>query len=211
MNQQMLALIAAGIVSSLAFNILPAEARGFRAAGARGAAGGFQRSGQYGSAAGIGGVAYGRGAAGLRGARWAGPNGGTYQGGGGGIVGRHAGILGGRFNAAGPNGGTANGGGLAAWKQGVGGYEQSHLNLKGPGGSTYNGSTQGKYNAQTGQGTYDASRQAYDAKNGQNYGYTDQTSYTKGQGGVSQIDTDHHGDYTVDWQKGAKPVVTQDN
>jgi hypothetical protein len=165
---------------------MPSEARGFRYAGPNGAIGAHAGA-------------------------WTGANGGTFAGARGGFATRNAGLLGGAFKATGPNGGSANGGALAGWKRGVGGFEGTNLNATGPGGSTYNGFTRGKYNAQTGLGTYNSSRQIKDAQNGKNYGYTDNTSFQKGQGGQSQIDTDNHGDYTVDWSKGQKPVVTQDN
>jgi hypothetical protein len=116
---------------------------------------------------------------------------------------------GGAFRAAGPNGGTANGSGAFGYKNGVGAFENTNMTAQGPNGSTYNGYTRGNYNASTGQGTYNSGKQAYDAQNGQKYGYTDQSTYQKGQGGQSTIDTDNHGDYNVNWQPGQAPVVTQ--
>jgi hypothetical protein len=159
-----------------------------------------------------------------RGGRWTGPNGGvgahagsytgangvTLTGARGGFATRNAGLFGGAFSARGANGGTASGSGAAGYKRGLGAFEGTNMTAVGPKGSTYNGYTRGAYNAQTGQGSYNASHQAYDAQNGKSYGDTNQTSYTKGQGGVTQLDTDNHGDYSIDWAKGQKPVVTQD-
>jgi hypothetical protein len=146
----------------------------------------------------------GRGAAGWRTASGAG-----WKAGGGGIVGRNAGLVGGAFKGKGLNGGTGQGAGIAGWKKGTGAFEHTKMNLHGAGGSTYNGFTNGKYNAKTGTGSYNASHQAYDAKNGQTYGDTNTTTYSNGKG-VTQFDTDHHGDYTIDWNKGQKPSVTKD-
>jgi len=155
--------------------------------------------------------AYGpRGYLGAHAHNYVGPNGGTYRGGGGAAIGANGGLLGGAFRGTGPNGGTGSGGGLAGWKRGYGGFEGTQMNLKGANGSTYNGYTRGKYNAQTGQGSYNASHQAYDSQNGKNYGDTNSTSFTKGQGGTTQLDTDNHGDYTATWGAGQKPVITKD-
>jgi len=155
-------------------------------------------------------VANGNGAAGGWGHRFSGPNGGRFAGGGGAIANGNGGVYGRRFSALGANGSYAQGGAAAGWKRGVGAVEGSRLSMRGPGGSTYNGYTGGGYNAQTGNGAFNSSRQVYDAKNGQNYGYTNNSTYARGQGGQTQIDTDHHGDYTVDWGNGQRPVVVQD-
>lgn len=157
----------------------PAEARGFRAGGARGAMGGFNRAGQYGRAAGIGGVAYGKGGAGAVGGQW-----------------------------AGPNGGTAQGGALGAWRKGYGGFGATQMSATGANGSTYKGYKRGAYNAQTGQGMYSSGKDAYNANTGKSYGYDQDTTFTKGQGGTTSLDTQNKGDYTIDWAKGTKPVVT---
>ena len=166
-------------------SLAPAESRGFRAVGPRGYVGGNAHN-------------------------FVGPYGGLHQGVGGAAIGPNGGLAGGAFRGTGPNGGTGSGSGLAGWKRGVGGFEGTQMNLKGAGGSTYNGYTRGKYNAQTGQGSYNASHQAYDAQNGKNYGDTNSTSFTKGQGGSTQFDTDNHGDYTATWGAGQKPVITKD-
>jgi hypothetical protein len=210
LNRSASLLASAALLAVLVISAPSAYAKGFGFSGARGAGGGFARSGQFGGAGGLGGVAYGKGGAGLWGRQFNGPNGGHLGAAAGGVVTPNAGLIGGGFKGTGANGGTAQGGGLAGWRRGVGAFEGTKMSATGPGGSSYNGSTQGQYNAQTGLGTYNASRQVYDAKNGQNYGYTDNTTYAKGQGGQTQIDTDHHGDYTVDWGKGQKPVIIQD-
>jgi hypothetical protein len=99
--------------------------------------------------------------------------------------------------------------GFGGFKRGVGGAWGSGTSLAGAGGSTYKGWHAGKYNAQTGQGHWGSGKQLYNAKTGNSYGYTGDTTYQKGQGGTTAIDTLNHGDYTVDWAKGQKPVVTQ--
>lgn len=205
-------LLVAGALVCLASTVcIPAEARGFHGRNTTGAAGGWAHRGQYGQSAGIGGRRFGRGAAGAAGGRWSGPNGGNTQAAGGGIAGRQAGLIGGGFSGQGPLGGTGQGAGAAGWRKGVGAFEHTGSQFKGPNGSTYAGSTNGKYNAQTGQGSFDSSKQAYDAKNGKNYGYDASTQYQKGQGADTTIDTQNHGDYSVDWDKGSKPVVQHSN
>jgi hypothetical protein len=94
------------------------------------------------------------------------------------------------------------------YQRGVGFGRKSGWNGTAANGASGSGYTNSKYNAQTGQGTRSSSEQVKNAA-GQNYGYNGNTSYTKGQGGDSQINTDNHGDYNVDWAKGQKPVVTQ--
>jgi len=150
-----------------------------------------------------------RGSAGIAARNLTGPYGGTFSGAAGAVRNAYSGLGGGAFKMTGPNGGSGQGGGVAGYRQGVGAFEGSNLNLKGPNGSTYTGYTRGKYNAQTGQGRYNASHQAYDAKNGKTYGDTNNTTYSNGQG-VTQLNTDNHGDYTIDWGKGQQPVVTKD-
>lgn len=166
-------------------SLSPAEAKGFRRTGP---------NGTIGAAAG----------------RFAGPNGGSLNAAGAGFATRNAGLVGGAFKGIGPKGGTGQGAGLAGWKRGVGGFERTGMSLNGAGGSSYNGFTKGGFNAQTGQGRFSASHQIHDANNGKNYGDTNQTSYSNGKG-VTQLDTDNHGDYTVDWGKGQKSSVTKDS
>jgi hypothetical protein len=164
--------------------LAPAEARSFRAYGPRGAIGANARA-------------------------YTNANGGTWGRAGAGAFGPNAGLGGGGFAGSGPNG-SGSGGGVAGYKRGVGAFEGTQMNLKGANGSSYNGYTKGKYNAQTGQGAYNASHQGYDAQNGKTYGDTNNTSFTKGQGGTTQLDTDNHGDYTANWGAGQKPVITKD-
>jgi hypothetical protein len=176
---KLLATATAVATVAAILNWQPAEARGVGARGSRGAVGGYSRQGAYGKSAGIGGYAYGHGAASAVGGSW-----------------------------TGPNGGTAKGGRVGAWKKGYGGFMGSQMSATGAGGSTYNGYRRGKYNAQTGQGTYSSGKDVYHAQTGQSYGYDQNTAYTKGQGATTTLDTQNKGDYTIDWQKGAKPVVT---
>lgn len=184
MIKQTLAFSLLFALLSTSANLSSAEARGFRRAGQNGVVGAHANN-------------------------FVGSNGGTWQGAGGGFATRNAGLLGGAFKGAGPNGGSGQGAGLAGWKRGVGGFEKTGMSLKGAGGSTYNGFTKGAYNAQTGQGAYNASHQVHDAQNGKNYGDTNQTSYSNGKG-TTQLDTDNHGDYSVNWGKGTKPTITND-
>ncbi len=156
----------------------PAEARGFQARGARGAMGGFARQGQYGQAAGAAAIS------------------------------QNAAVLGGAFNGTGPNGTSGAGAGSAAWKRGIGAVGASQMNVSGANGSTYSGFKRGAYNAQTGQGMYSSGKSAYSSKTGQSYGYNQDTSFAKGQGASTSVETENKGDYNVDWAKGQKPVVT---
>lgn len=172
---------AASIVMAfvaLAASTTQVQARGGFARGANGAAGGYARQGQYGSSAGGRAVRYGQGAAGFRAGSFAGPNGGTFQG--------------------------ANAG---AFKKGVGGVRASKFTSQGPNGGSASGYSNNVYNAQTGTGTRNSGKD-WNTSSGQSYGYDGSTSYTKGTGATSTIDTQNKGDYSVDWQKGAKPVVT---
>jgi len=116
-----------------------------------------------------------------------------------------AGFRGGQW--AGPNGGTAQSGAAFGYKRGVGGFRGSSWQGQAANGASGSGYTKNAYNAQTGQGTRSSSEQIQTAS-GKAYGYNGTTNYTKGQGAQSTIDTQNKGDYTVDWQKGQKPVVT---
>lgn len=171
--------IAAGAITlaALSLNSSPAEARRAFARGPNGAIGGYASQGAWGQRAG---------------ARAIGANAG-------------AGIRGGQY--VGPNGSTFNTGGGFGYQRGVGAFRKSGWNGTAANGASGSGYTNSKYNAQTGQGTRNSSEQVKSAS-GQDYGYTGNTNYTKGQGGQSTIDTDNHGDYNVDWAKGQKPVVT---
>ncbi|MBY0357543.1 MAG: hypothetical protein K2W82_06030 [Candidatus Obscuribacterales bacterium] len=162
------------------FNISAAEAKSFKTYGYRGRAAGFTHQGQYGQAAAIGGQMYGGGAAGAAGFRGYGPNGGVYKGGRAGMAIPGVGAVGGRA---------------------VSGTSASGNHYAGYGG--------GAYNAQSGQGLYNGGKSYTHAQTGQQYGYDQSTQFVKGQGGQTTIQTENKGDYTVDWQKGQKPSVTQ--
>jgi hypothetical protein len=82
------------------------------------------------------------------------------------------------------------------------------MSAVGPNGNSYKGYTNGAYNAQTGNGVYNSGRNFANPTTGQTAGYTQNTQFTRGQGGDTTIDTDHHGDYNVDWQKGQPVSVT---
>lgn len=118
-----------------------------------------------------------------------------------------AGIRGGQW--AGPNGGTAQSAGAFGYKRGVGAARGSAWQAQAPNGASGSGYSKNVYNAQTGQGTRSSSEQ-FQTASGKSYGYDGTTNYTKGQGATSTIDTQNKGDYTVDWQKGQKPIVTQE-
>ena len=118
---------------------------------------------------------------------------------------RGAGIRGGSYTGA--NGGTLQTAGGFGYSRGVGAARASGWNGTAANGAHGSGYTTNKYNAQTGQGVRSSSEQVTNAA-GQNYGYTGNTTYTKGQGSQSVIQTDNHGTYDVDWNKGSKPVVT---
>lgn len=189
----------------LSLYLLPAQeahAGRFFARGANGAAGGVAGRNQYGGgAAGFaagpagaaGGIAgrgqYGGGAAGFA----AGQNAGA---------GFHAGKW------AGPNGGNFQTAGASGYQRGVGAFRQSGWSGKAANGASGSGNVKNYYNAQTGQGTRSSNEQVQNAA-GQDYGYNGNTSYTKGQGANSVIQTDNHGTYDVNYQKGQKPVVTE--
>ncbi len=200
------------VLALLVTSILPppeAEARGFALKGSQGGLGGFQRTGAYGKSAGMGGYSYGKGAFGARGGSYVTPKGGTYTGASGGFVTPNQGAVGRAFQGTTGAGGTYQGAGGAAWKKGVGGAGQSAVSGTAANGSTYSGYKNGRYDAQTGQGTYSSGKTYNDAVGGQQYGYSQDTQFAKGQGGQTTIDTQNKGDYTVDWQQGQKPVVTQ--
>jgi hypothetical protein len=128
--------------------------------------------------------------------------------GGGAVLGpnRGAGVRGGSYSGA--NGGTLQTAGGFGYSKGVGAFRKSAWSGTAANGATGSGYTNSKYNAQTGQGVRSSSEQVTNAA-GQNYGYNGNTTYTKGQGGQSVLQTDNHGTYDVDWAKGSKPVVTE--
>ncbi|MDR3613425.1 MAG: hypothetical protein P4L53_07655 [Candidatus Obscuribacterales bacterium] len=106
----------------------------------------------------------------------------------------------------GPNGGSLNGNGNFAYKRGAGGFRNSAWNGTAPKGASGSGYSHSQYNAQTGQGARSSSEQLA-TSSGKDYGYTGDTSFTKGQGGSSVVQTDNHGTYDVNFAKGQKPVV----
>ncbi len=83
----------------------------------------------------------------------------------------------------------------------------SKFAAQGVAGGSASGYSNNVYNAQTGTGTRNSGKD-FNSASGQSYGYDGSTSYAKGQGTTSTIDTQNKGDYSVDWQKGSKPIVT---
>lgn len=108
---------------------------------------------------------------------------------------------------AGPNGGALQTGSTAGYKRGVGAFRKSGFSGTTPGGGAASGYSSNVYNAQTGTGTRNSGVD-YTHPSGQQYGYNGTTDYTRGQGGTTTLDTQNKGDYSIDWQKGTKPVVT---
>jgi hypothetical protein len=152
-------------------------------------AGRFFARGQNGAAGAIGRRGqYGAGAAGFAG----GPN------------------MGGAFHAgqyAGPNGGNVQSAGASGYKRGLGAFRKSSWSGQTASGASGSGFTNNQYNAQTGQGVRSSAQQVQTAA-GKDYGYNGNTTYTKGQGADSTIQTDNHGTYNIDYNKGQKPVIT---
>jgi hypothetical protein len=168
-----------GFVCNSLFYSQPAQAARLFARGQNGVAGAYGSQGQYGSRFGARALGANMGA-GVRGGKW-----------------------------AGPNGGTAQSGGAFGYKRGVGAFRGSGWQGQAANGASGSGYSKNMYNAQTGQGQRSSSEQFQTAA-GKDYGYTGNTNYTKGQGATSTIDTQNKGDYNVDWQKGQKPIVTED-
>ncbi len=110
-------------------------------------------------------------------------------------------------NYAGVNGGAFQGGNVGGYKRGVGAARASRFNATGPNGASASGYSNNIYNAQTASGVRNSGKSLTTAE-GQSYGYDGTTTYTKGAGATTSLDTQNKGDYTIDWQKGAKPVVT---
>lgn len=118
----------------------------------------------------------------------------------------------GGFNAraaayTGPNGTSVQSASGGAFRRGVGGFRGKQFSAEGANGGSANKYMNNAYNAQTGTGVRNSGA-SYTNPQGQSYGYDGTTSYAKGQGATTSIDTQNKGDYTVDWQKGQKPVVT---
>lgn len=110
-------------------------------------------------------------------------------------------------NLAGPNGGTFQNTAKFGYKKGVGAFRKNQWSGTTPAGGNGAGYVNSQYNAQTGQGTRQSGVN-YTNPSGQQYGYDGNTTYTRGQGGTTSIDTQNNGTYNVDWQQGTKPVVT---
>jgi hypothetical protein len=149
-------------------------------------------------------------ARGANGAAGAYANSGTWGArGGGAVLGPNAGggIRGGKY--LGPNGGQLQAGGGFGYKRGTGAFRRSGWSGTAANGASGSGYTRNTYNAQTGQGARSSSEQVQTAA-GKDYGYNGNTTYAKGEGGNSVIQTDNKGTYDVDWQKGQAPVVTHD-
>lgn len=107
----------------------------------------------------------------------------------------------------GPNGSTLQTAQGGAYKKGVGAFRAKQFQATGANGGNASGYMNNAYNAQTGTGTRNSGA-SYTNPQGQSYGYDGTTNYAKGQGATTTIDTQNKGDYTIDWQKGQKPVVT---
>lgn len=198
--------IAVGITVLCAFS---ADARSISARGSRGAAGGFAHQGQSGSIAAAGARSYGRGAAGGIVGSGKTSRGGTITGAGIGFATPQRGAFAGGYHGTTAAGSTYNGGAAGAWKKGTGGAFGSSMNATSANGSAYSSYKRGGYSAATAQGQYNSGKTYTNAETGNQYGYDQSTSFVKGQGGTTTLDTQNKGDYTVDWQKGQKPLVTQ--
>ncbi|PZM77912.1 MAG: hypothetical protein DKT66_26925 [Candidatus Melainabacteria bacterium] len=107
----------------------------------------------------------------------------------------------------GPNGSTLQTAQGGAYKKGVGAFRAKQFQATGANGGNASRYMNNAYNAQTGTGTRNSGA-SYTNPQGQSYGYDGTTNYAKGQGATTTIDTQNKGDYTIDWQKGQKPVVT---
>jgi hypothetical protein len=110
-------------------------------------------------------------------------------------------------NLAGPNGGNFQSAGAGAYAPGAGAFRQGGFSGTAANGATGAGNSSMRYNAQTGQGTQNSAGQ-FTSASGQNYGGNESTNFTKGQGGTTDLQTDNHGSYDINWANGQKPVVT---
>lgn len=229
------ALLAAALCLTGA--VAPAQSGRFGAAGSRGGAGAYGQQGQYAQRFGAGAFAYGSGGAAVRGACFQGPNGGaggragltavapgkgvhasasqgtTGSGGSywrGGATGWQNGL--GAAHESGFSGSTAGGGSLdrrGQWQyqSGVGGSASRGFQAQTASGASASGYKNMEYDAATGSGAISKGRD-YNTASGASYGYDANTSYTKGQGFTTSIDTQNKTDYTVKYNKEEKPVVT---
>lgn len=180
----------------------PVEAAGYANKGWRA----VKRGGPYGKAGAIAGAING-GHAGAAAANWAGPRGGTIRGAVGGAWKKgHGGFGGGAYTATGPNGAQGQGAAGGAWKSGVGGKAFSQSSWVGPNGNTYNGYKNGGFDVQSQEGYYNSGKSG--TYKGQEYGYSQETDFTKGQGGTTTIDSLNKNDYQIEWQKGTRPIIT---
>lgn len=93
------------------------------------------------------------------------------------------------------------------YQNGVGGSASRGFNAATTNGASASGYKTNNYDATTGQGTSAKGRDV-NTVNGESYGYDASTTYTKGQGFTTSLDTQNKGDYTIDYSKGSKPVVT---
>lgn len=215
-----------------------AEAGRRKWVGQNGAGTSFAQQGQYGTRAGFRAARFGQGAVSANGGSYAGPNGGTMNRGGfnafkKGVGGMHASGSQGTtanggawkrggatgysqengafhksgFNATGANGGAASRSSDMQYKQGVGGYSNKNFNANAANGASASGYKTNNYDATSGTGTMSKGRD-YNTASGESYGYDKSTSYTKGEGFTTTVDTQNKQDYSVQWQKGSKPVYT---
>lgn len=228
-------MVAAALCLTAAMQ--PAQAGRFGAMGSRGGAGAYNQQGQYAQRFGAGAFAYGRGGAAVRGARFQGPNGGSGGRAGLTAVAPGMGVHASASQGTTGNGGTFQRGGATGWQNGVGAAHQSVFSgstasggsldrqgqwqyKNGEGGSSSrgfqaqaangasaSGYKNGQYDAATGSGTMSKGRD-YNTTSGESYGYDANTAYTKGQGFTTTVDTQNKTDYTVQYNKGEKPVVT---
>lgn len=177
-NKVVRVLIALTLMTSILPLCQPAQAQRLRFAGSRGTAVGYNSQGQYGQRLGL---------------RAAGANGGR--------LGLRAGSY------TGPNGGKASRNSNWQYQNGVGGSANRDFSATSAGGASARGYKTNNYDATTGTGTATKGRD-YTSKDGSTYGYDSTTAYTKGEGAQKTIETQNKGDYTIDYSKGSKPVVT---
>lgn len=111
------------------------------------------------------------------------------------------------FSGTSAAGGSLNRQGQMQYQNGVGGSASRGFNAATTNGASASGYKTNNYDATTGQGTSAKGRDV-NTVNGESYGYDASTTYTKGQGFTTSLDTQNKGDYTIDYSKGSKPVVT---
>lgn len=111
------------------------------------------------------------------------------------------------MEATGANGGSFNRMADSQYKAGQGGYSNNGFNATAANGASANGYKTNNYDAASGSGTKTKGR-SYTSSSGESYGYDKSTSYTKGEGFTTTVDRQNQPDYSVDWQKGSKPVYT---